>query len=107
MAKLASYPWPGNVRELENALERIVVLNDGAEITEAMPPEAVAEASRGKAEFGALFVKDEIIPLAVVERNAVMRAVERCGGDLTAAARRLGIGQATIYRKLKQYGWRK
>ena len=107
MAKLASYPWPGNVREIENALERIVVLNDGTEITEAMLPEGIAEASRGKAEFGDLFVKDEIMPLAVVERDAVMRAVEHCGGDPTAAARRLGIGQATIYRKLKQYGWRK
>ncbi|MDP8246758.1 MAG: sigma-54 dependent transcriptional regulator [Candidatus Tritonobacter lacicola] len=100
---LVACRWPGNVRELENTIERVVVLNDGAEITEKMLPGKMAR-QEGTAEFSGVPAKKEIIPLSIMEKDMIRKAVDICNGDLKEAAGRLGIGQATIYRKIKKYG---
>jgi DNA-binding NtrC family response regulator len=108
-ARLLGHPWPGNVRQLQNLVRNIVVLHDGPLVTaEMLPlpgtgPLAAAGAPTPPAAAGpapAVAARPEDIePLAVVERRHVENAIALCGGNLQLAARRLGIGISTIYRK--------
>ena len=96
--RLMAAEWPGNVRELQNVIERAVVLATGDLITEADIPKA----EEGKEPL----VED--IPfrvgqaLADLEREAIQRTLRAVGGDKDAAAKILGIGVATLYRRLKE-----
>ena len=49
---------------------------------------------------------DEVLPFVEVERRAIMEAVRKCDGDISKAARKLGLSRATVYRKLDKYGAR-
>ena len=95
--RLVRYAWPGNVRELENAVERAVVLARGARIDAEDLPEEVSLATP------ALEVGDVVRPLEEVEREYILAVVAAAGGNRARAAEQLGIGSATLYRKLKQY----
>ncbi len=102
LPRLEAYAWPGNVRELENVLERVAVLfADGAiaddrldaelhaalpELFEGAAPPAPAPGLRATRQAS--------------ERLHVERVVSECGGNLSEAARRLGVGRSTLYRKL-------
>jgi DNA-binding NtrC family response regulator len=93
---LLRYTWPGNVRELENALERAVVLARADQIgADDLPPEVGAAPS-------AIQTASEIRTLAELERDYIAAALRASGGNRAKAAHRLGIGAATLYRKLKQ-----
>lgn len=98
MQRLAAYDWPGNVRELENAIERGVALGSGPVLHLGDLP---SNLQYGPAER--LPESDELVPLEELERRAIFRALRETGGDKLAAARILGIGKTTLYRKLKQY----
>jgi DNA-binding NtrC family response regulator len=98
MRRLMAYDWPGNVRELENAIERAVALGSGPILHPADLPTNLQHAS-GEAAPDA----DEVVPLEELERRAIVRALRETGGDKLAAARLLGIGKTTLYRKLKTY----
>jgi DNA-binding NtrC family response regulator len=96
--QLLRYQWPGNVRELENAVERAVVLTRRGRIdTEDLP-----------AEVGLAIPEDlaatDVRPLADVEREYIKSALRAVGGNRSRAAQKLGIGEATLYRKIKQFG---
>ena len=93
--RLRDSDWPGNVRELENAIERAIVLATGDLITEA----DVAE-TRARAE-GASIPFRVGQALGDLEREAIQRTLRAVGGDKEAAAKILGIGVATLYRRLK------
>ena len=96
--QLLRYEWPGNVRELENAIERAVVLTRRARIdVEDLPAEV------GLAVPTAVAAAD-VRPLAEVERDYIQSVLRAVGGNRTQAAAKLGIGQATLYRKIKQFG---
>jgi len=98
MARLIAYDWPGNVRELENAIERAVALGSGPILHVGDLPSNL--------QFGTgerIPQNDELLPLEELERRAILRALREAGGDKLAAARLLGIGKTTLYRKLKQY----
>ena len=98
MRRLIAYDWPGNVRELENAIERAVALGSGPILHVAdLPSNLQYPASERPPE------KDEILPLEELERRAILRTLRETGGDKLSAARMLGIGKTTLYRKLKQY----
>ncbi len=98
IARLLAYDWPGNVRELENAVERAVALGSGPILHVGDLP------SNLKYDMPApLPDKDEFLPLEELERRAILRALRESGGDKLRAARLLGIGKTTLYRKLKQY----
>lgn len=94
---LLQYDWPGNVRELENAIEHAVVL----ETTD------VLQASNLPPQFSPVVQSDlassRVLPLAEVERRALIRALEASDNKIAEAARALGIDRATLYRKLKKY----
>jgi two-component system response regulator HydG len=104
---MLAYDWPGNVRELQNSLERACALTSGPTIHAADLPtqiqnwrlqvESVAAAEHAKAAHG-------ILPIAEMEKRAILGAIEQLHGDKLEAARLLGIGKTTLYRKLKEYG---
>ncbi len=108
MGAMLIHDWPGNVRELENAIERIVVLHTGSQVTEEMLPTAILEGGSQevpKSSVDALDLGEDgvILPIKEIEKRAIQRALSICRGNVSQAARRLQIGQATLYRKLKKY----
>ncbi|HEX5037688.1 MAG TPA: sigma-54 dependent transcriptional regulator [bacterium] len=106
MESLVQYDWPGNVRELENNIERIVVLHEDSRVKPSFLPRFIVntekKAELESSEWDQGFQK--ILPLKTVEQYAIESAIKRCMGDVLTAAKKLGIGQATLYRKIKKYG---
>jgi len=122
---LLAYQWPGNVRELRNTIERIVVLATEDRITPKLFPERMHKAATQN-EVPELAVEealqciqnalqspvsadpesDDVLPFAEVEKRAILSAIKKCGGDISKAARKLGLSRATLYRKLDKYGAR-
>jgi DNA-binding NtrC family response regulator len=101
--RLLAYVWPGNVRELENCIERAIALTRGETIGIGDLPEKI----RGFRRSHVLVSSDdpsELPPLEEVERRYILRVMEAVGGNKTLAARVLGMGRKTLYRKLEQYG---
>jgi DNA-binding NtrC family response regulator len=98
VSRLLAYDWPGNVRELENAVERAIALGSGPIVQVGDLPSNLQYGTQQR-----LPDKDEFLPLEELERRANLRALREAGGDKLAAARLLGIGKTTLYRKLKQY----
>lgn len=98
MARLMAYDWPGNVRELENAIERAVALGSGPILHVGDLP------SNLQYGMGERMSQSDDLRLEELERRAIFRALREASGDKLAAARLLGIGKTTLYRKLKQYG---
>jgi transcriptional regulator with PAS, ATPase and Fis domain len=98
MARLNAYDWPGNVRELENAIERAVALGSGPILHVGDFPSNFHYGAGDK-----MPQPDELLPMEELERRAILRALRESSGDKLAAARLLGIGKTTLYRKLKQY----
>ena len=99
LATLLEYRWPGNVRELENVVERAVVLCDGPQIERKhLPPSVVPSAERG----GAPPIPGSTI--ADLERYAILKTLEACGGSTSKAATVLGVSPRKIQYKLHEYG---
>ena len=101
---MLNYDWPGNVRELENCIERacttcslptIHILDLPTQLrnfqAQAKPPIPVSD-------------PETVTAIAELEKQAILHAIEVLQGDKLEAARRLGIGKTTLYRKLKEYG---
>ena len=99
MRRLMAYDWPGNVRELENAVERAVALGSGPILHIADLPSNLQQGSSEKS-----LESNELTTIQEMERRFILRALRETNGDKLAAARLLGIGKTTLYRKLKQYG---
>jgi DNA-binding NtrC family response regulator len=96
---LTSYAWPGNVRELENVIERAVVLCDGTQIERRnLPPSLVPQ---GEGDGYPPIPGSTITEL---ERYAILRTLEACGGSTSKAALILGVSTRKIQYKLHQYG---
>lgn len=96
--QLLRYDWPGNVRELENAMERAVALGRTNLIELDDLPEEVRQALPIPSMSG------PVRPLDDIEKDYIMAALDLNGGNQTRTATQLGIGSATLYRKLKSYG---
>jgi len=130
---MLSYEWPGNVRELENCVQHMVAINSGpllhvADLPSSLqnhliqkkaqclmaavggePVPAASTTAYADADTSAqepatgLRPVASIVPLAVLERRAILNALEYTKGDRAIAAHLLGIGRTTLYRKLKEY----
>jgi transcriptional regulator of acetoin/glycerol metabolism len=97
-ALLAEYSWPGNVRELENVVERAVTLCPGELIGADHLPAHMQRAHRPD-QLPAGCLRD-------MEREVMQKTLNACKGNISQAARTLGIGRTTLYQKIKQYGLR-
>ena len=97
MKKLASYPWPGNIRELRHAIERAIILSDSPVLTPddflLTPPEAAS--------------KEDVFTsynLEEVEKHAIKQTMIKHNGNISQAARELGLTRAALYRRLEKHG---
>jgi transcriptional regulator with PAS, ATPase and Fis domain len=103
--ELLSHPWPGNVRELANAIERAVVLASGPCLAFAFEragaPAIAAEAGAG-AEAGAKAALKE--RKQAVERETILKALEKHRWNKTQTAEALGISRRSLLYKIKEYG---
>jgi two-component system response regulator HydG len=97
LKKLQEYPFPGNVRELQYAIERAVIMSDGPVLDakdiafspiESMMPEAAAPA---------------ITNLSSLEKHTILNVIEKNGGNISKAAKELGITRTALYRRLNKY----
>jgi len=99
---LAGYDWPGNVRELENVVERAVVLCDGPHVEAKHLPPSIASLSRSGPE-GDAAPRVPGSTIADLERYAILKTLEACGGSTSKAAMVLGISARKIQYKLHEY----
>jgi two-component system response regulator HydG len=106
---LISYDWPGNIRQLRNSVERMIVLDSDSLLdVDDLPDEIAVLARRDGDATGMPAVpgSDSLIgrPLNEVERYYIHRALELTEGKREEAAQLLGMGERTLYRKIKEYG---
>jgi transcriptional regulator with PAS, ATPase and Fis domain len=99
LSLLMAYDWPGNVRELENVIERAFVLCDSGQIDiQHLPVELTARAATTSSGAGMRKARE------LLEAETIRKALDRAGGNRSAAARELGIHKTTLFRKLRQLG---
>ncbi|HMC12636.1 MAG TPA: helix-turn-helix domain-containing protein, partial [Pirellulaceae bacterium] len=107
--KLMGYPWPGNVRELRNTIESMIVVDfDGVLDLDDLPPEFIGQpvveaVGGGQPATGGI---SSLIgqPLEAIEKICITETLKFTGGNREQAAEMLGIGERTLYRKIKEYG---
>ena len=100
---MLAYDWPGNVRELENCLERACAFTTGPMIHVADLPTSLHSVPGGGSAAG-VDGSSKIVPMAELEKQTILNTIAQLNGDKLLAARLLGIGKTTLYRKLKEYG---
>jgi len=96
--KLQKYSWPGNIRELQHAIERAIIMSD----TDTLNPDDFFFLSQ-KPENNAAVEADNF-NLDDVEKNVIQRAVNKHNGNISKAAKELGLTRASLYRRLEKYG---
>ena len=98
MAGLVQYDWPGNVRQLQNSIERAFYSETGSVLSEESLSYVFLSSIRDKTVREA-----DLAPGGRGQAAAITAALERCAGDVAAAAGQLGISRATLYRRLQKY----
>lgn len=94
--KLQKYRWPGNIRELQHAIERAVIMSDDSSLTPEdffflmHKPDSLEE-------------KEDTFNLDEVEKNVIQKAIDRNGGNISKAAKELGLTRASLYRRLEKH----
>jgi DNA-binding NtrC family response regulator len=110
---MMEYSWPGNVRELENSVERACALSSGPVLHAGDLPTQLQDFHLNAYRTAPANVEMEprqengnntVMPLAELERQAILETLRQLKGDKLTAAKLLGIGKTTLYRKLKEYG---
>ncbi|MGJ5820675.1 sigma-54-dependent transcriptional regulator [Paludibaculum fermentans] len=102
----SAYRWPGNVRELENVVERLVVLSPGPEITIGDLPEDLRR-QRDPLEAIQLELPPQGISLEAVEKELVLRALQKCNWNQTKAADYLDISRKVLIYRMEKFGLKK
>lgn len=106
MGVLMAHDWPGNIRELENVIQRMMVVSKGELLDlQDLPPEMRAAASPGKAKAQGLKGISRG-SAELIEKRTIVDALAKTGGNVTHAAKALGISRATLQTKMKAYGLR-
>ena len=98
MKKLQKYRWPGNIRELQHAIERAVIMSDNSSLTPEDFFFLSDKPGNSSEESENTFNLDE------VERNVIQKAIDRNGGNISKAAKELGLTRASLYRRLEKHG---
>ncbi len=97
LSKLTQYHWPGNIRELQHMIERVVIMSD----SEMLHPEDFYFSSKDVKDEEAVF---DNYHLEEAEKMLIIKAISLHGGNLTKAAKELGLTRASLYRRLEKYG---
>lgn len=105
-ARFSAYRWPGNIRELENVIERMIVLSAGDEVNEDDLPEELRQAPP-RADAFLLELPEEGISLEGIERELLLRALEKFDWNQTQAARYLDISRRTLIYRMEKYDLRR
>src|SRR5262245_12417394 len=101
MELLYNYDWPGNVRELRNCVESMVVLDKDGRIDAEDVPRYVKQLAEAESPAGGVGG----VNLEEKEKESIRKALALCEGNREKAAKMLGIGERTLYRKIKRYGF--
>jgi DNA-binding NtrC family response regulator len=108
---LRFYSWPGNIRELENAIERAVIVAESPSITLGDLPAEFRHSPRREAATEEPNGGRGTAPLRAArtarharERQELLLTLDRCGGNRTEAARRLGLARSTLLARMKKFG---
>jgi transcriptional regulator with PAS, ATPase and Fis domain len=94
ITQLEKYDWPGNIRELQHAIERAVILCQGKTL---MPKDVFVKTNTAAEQMDTGFNLEEM------ERNMISQALKKCNGNITDAARELGLSRAALYRRMEKY----
>lgn len=95
--KLMAYPFPGNVRELQYSIERAVIMSDGSVLTaDDIIFSPLEHAMTNNQE-------DDDLKLSTIEKNTILKVIEKNHGNITKAARELGLTRTALYRRLSKY----
>ncbi|NHE58161.1 sigma-54-dependent transcriptional regulator [Cyclobacterium plantarum] len=94
---LQRYSWPGNIRELQHAIERAIIMAEGDELDSRDFFFLSAKPSNEK-------VSNNTYNLDEVEKNLIQKAIDKNGGNISKAAKELGLTRASLYRRLEKYG---
>jgi transcriptional regulator with PAS, ATPase and Fis domain len=97
LKKLEKYHWPGNVRELQHAIERAVIMSE----EEVLQP---ADFFFASAEGGADGVVFDNYNLDSIEKTIIRKVISKYGGNISHAAKELGLSRTSLYRRLEKYG---
>jgi len=95
MQALLEHTWPGNVRELDHVVERAVLMADGDAVR-------LGDLGMDRSRTGAPSFEE--MTLDEAERELIRRALTRCGGNVTEAAKLLGVSRSALYRRMQRYG---
>jgi two-component system response regulator HydG len=96
--KLQQYPFPGNVRELQYTIERAIIMSD-AELIES------ADLLFSPIESSSItdIAEDEVLKLSTMEKNTIMKVIDKHNGNISKAAKELGLTRTALYRRLSKY----
>jgi DNA-binding NtrC family response regulator len=97
LQKLKTYNYPGNVRELQYTIERAVIMADDHTLRADDLIFSILETQPD------VIVDDDNIPLSMLEKNAILRVIEKHNGNITRAAKELGLTRTALYRRLSKY----
>ena len=104
MNAMEKYDWPGNVREIENIVERLAILCHGTEIDlEELPAKITATVPPAKKTTSRPDADPELRTIDELEKNAILASLRQARGNVREASLQLGLGQATVYRKIKRF----
>jgi two-component system response regulator HydG len=98
LQKLQSYNYPGNVRELQYTIERAVIMAEDA----LLQPDDLIFSSL-ETSIAETPESADNVPLSMMEKNAILRVIEKHGGNITRAAKELGLTRTALYRRLNKY----
>ncbi len=105
MEVLAKYPWPGNVRELKNLIENLVIFSRGDRLNiEDLPADILSKIEKQSLQQDQSVPVFEDLSMEAIEKQAIVKALEKTGGNRLKASQLLGIGLRTLQKKLKDYG---
>jgi transcriptional regulator with PAS, ATPase and Fis domain len=100
MERIAGFNWPGNVRQLEHVIQQAVVTSEGEQLEDQMLPAEVKRSESPESEAP----EDRTYSLEEMEQRMIRDALNEFDNNVQLAAQRLGVSEATIYRKIKKYG---
>lgn len=97
LEKLRSYGYPGNVRELQYSIERAVIMSEGSVLSDADIIFSPIETTSAKQD------EDDELKLSTIEKNTILKVIEKNQGNITKAAKELGLTRTALYRRLSKY----